>query len=206
MKTADVVFIGIIAVMVFISVVLKRFFCVTPATVRMKPEINTAYKAMVKRKYTLEQMYCAIENHKKIKRNNLNIVRSIPDKILTKPGVSIGEFLCQTTLNDTFKENFEKIRPEWLKNPKTKRNLELDMWNPKHRIALEYQGSQHYLFPNTFHGTYNTFEDQVNRDALKVKLCKINKVTLLVVPYTVPHEHIPVYIYCELITKWKTSA
>ena len=207
MSFKDIIYVLIGAAMICIPLVIQRFFCSSPsrAPIVIRPEINKVYERMKRRKMTTAEMLDKIATHKTMK--GLTIVREIPDKCLVRPGMSIGEFISLDTLNRTFpNDEFVKIRPKWLKNPKTNRNLELDMWNETRRIALEYQGSQHYYYPNSFHPDPGCFNDQVERDSVKSKLCKKNKVTLLIVPYNIPHEHIPTYIYCELITKWKTRA
>ena len=77
------------------------------------------------------------------------------------------------------------IRPDFLKNPKTKRNLELDMYDPKTRIAIEYNGAQHYMFIPKFHKSIEDFNKQLERDELKKQLCLDNNIKLISIPYTV---------------------
>lgn len=67
----------------------------------------------------------------------------------------------------------------WNKNPKTGRNLELDCWSPEKKIALEFQGNQHNVFPNRFHKTREEFEDSIRRDLQKRENCKKNGVYLI---------------------------
>lgn len=68
-------------------------------------------------------------------------------------------------------------RPNWLKNPDTKYNLEIDIFLPKSKIAIEYNGEQHYI-PIKFSKNISN-EDAINklkeiqkRDKLKKKLIK----------------------------------
>jgi hypothetical protein len=74
------------------------------------------------------------------------------------------------------------IRPDFLKNPETGRNLELDMFDPETKIAIEYNGSQHYEDNTKFN---NNFKEQQYRDSLKKKLCQDIGIILIIVPYTV---------------------
>ena len=77
------------------------------------------------------------------------------------------------------------IRPNFLKNPKTGRNLELDMFDPITKIAIEYNGEQHYHFVPKFNSNKQDVESQKERDILKRKLCEENGIILITVPYTI---------------------
>ena len=46
------------------------------------------------------------------------------------------------------------LRPQWLKNPKTGRCLELDIYYPDLKFAIEVQGFQHKL-------DYQKYKDEV---------------------------------------------
>lgn len=74
------------------------------------------------------------------------------------------------------------FRPQFLKNPETNRCLEYDMYHPKAKIAIEYNGKQHYEFPNSFHKTEEEFNKQVARDELKKKISKEKGICLISVP------------------------
>jgi len=76
-------------------------------------------------------------------------------------------------------------RPNFLKNPKTGRNLELDMYDPITKIAIEYNGEGHYNFVSKFHSDESKVFDQKERDILKRHLCEENGIILLTVPYTI---------------------
>ena len=45
--------------------------------------------------------------------------------------------------------------------------LEIDCYIPELKIGFEYNGEQHYMFPNCFHKTQEEFEAQQQRDILK---------------------------------------
>lgn len=83
---------------------------------------------------------------------------------------------------------------DWLLNPKTGHPLQLDSYNPDLGIALEYNGIQHYKYPNNFHKSDKEFLQQKHRDKLKIKLCKKRGVHLIVVPYTVKKRDLEAYI------------
>jgi hypothetical protein len=66
---------------------------------------------------------------------------------------------------------FEKAYPKWLINNITGAQMEIDLYNKIKNIAIEYNGYQHYEFPNVFHKSRKEFNDQVTRDILKEQLC-----------------------------------
>jgi hypothetical protein len=85
---------------------------------------------------------------------------------------------------------FKKVRPAWLRNSATGRNLELDFYCAELNLAVEYNGAQHYEFiPGRFHRTHSDFEYQRTRDALKHRLCKEHGVDLIVL-HAVPKRDI----------------
>lgn len=53
----------------------------------------------------------------------------------------------------------------------------LDIYIPKHNIAIEYQGRQHFM-PLDFFGGEKSYQETIKRDELKFNLCKTNKVHL----------------------------
>ena len=61
--------------------------------------------------------------------------------------MSYSEILCEKSLRLIFEDGVEIVRnyrPDWLKNPKSKRNLELDFYLPHMPLAIEIQGQHHY--------------------------------------------------------------
>lgn len=77
-----------------------------------------------------------------------------------------------------------KVRPDWLRNPTTGRNLELDHYYPTLKLAIEYNGKHHYKRHRKYHKTKAAFEDQQARDKLKSELCAKAGIKLIVIPYT----------------------
>lgn len=91
----------------------------------------------------------------------------------------------------------ETVLPEWtadwLRNPKTNMKLFIDGYFPKHNLAIEYDGEQHFRYvPFLHHGDVNKFKEQQELDRLKEKLLKDNGITLLRFRYDEPKtvEHI----------------
>ena len=102
--------------------------------------------------------------------------------------------ICCKTLEEIYKKSFTSSRPSWLKNPETGGVLEIDCYNDELKIGVEYNGIQHYRYPNVFHKTYDDFIKQVRRDQYKHKKCDENGVYLITVPYNVPENKIRDYI------------
>lgn len=78
-------------------------------------------------------------------------------------------------------------RPNILKNHKTGRCLEIDAYHPKMNVGIEYNGPQHYNFPNHIHPNTEdgrkAFDDGIERDNIKRKLCQDHGVKLVEIPY-----------------------
>ena len=108
--------------------------------------------------------------------------------------ISRGERICCQTMEQIYGVPFKSLRPDWLINPETGEKLELDCYNEELKIAVEYNGEQHYTWPNFTNQTYQQFINQVRRDELKVKLCDRNGIYLIVVPHNVSLDKIPEFI------------
>jgi len=100
-----------------------------------------------------------------------------------------NEQRCRKILEDIFQKPFPSVRPKWLKNPSTKRNLELDMYchdlvvnGKKVRIAAEFDGKQHTQMTG-FHKNKKELMYQILKDQYKDKRCKELGITLLRIPY-----------------------
>ena len=104
----------------------------------------------------------------------------------------VSERTCKSYFENMFKEEFPKIKPNWLVNSKSNR-MELDGFCKKLNIAFEYQGKQHYNKHKFFHLKRN-FEHQKDDDILKRKLCEENGVILIEIPYTIERDNMQEYI------------
>lgn len=109
-------------------------------------------------------------------------------------GKNTREGKCREIIENLFGDEFPTKRPNFLKNPKTGKNLELDGYNERLGKAFEYNGEQHYTFPNTFHTTQEQFDEQVLRDKFKADKCKEQGVELCVIPNTIPDEELESFI------------
>ena len=117
----------------------------------------------------------------------------------SRPRESKGEIECRRVLESLFRARFPSQRPSFLRNPVTgnRFNLELDCYNADLRLAVEYNGVQHYKYTPYFHRNKDQFMTQRYRDDMKRRLCQENGITLIEVPYTIKLKDIKRYIFNE---------
>lgn len=135
--------------------------------------------------------------------NQKNYNSSYSVKKRGPPKESKGEIECKRVLEKIFRVSFDKYRPDFLRNTVTslgldENNLELDCYNPDLRLAVEYNGVQHYKYIPFFHKTKDSFYNQRYRDYMKRELCDKNGIVLIEVPYTVKVEEIEEYLIKKL--------
>lgn len=144
---------------------------------------------------------------KKIRHDPPEILTASPDgpEDLEEPVPREGgstyknEERCRTILEKLYKgHKFHSVRPTWLRNPATNRCLELDCYCHDLRLALEYQGKQHYQ-KTKFHDTKKDVIYQFRKDQWKAKRCQELGITLLQVPYWVRPEELENYIKQNLV-------
>lgn len=95
----------------------------------------------------------------------------------------IGEYcihLFGQELNE--QPEFEKSF-DWLRNKETNCKLKLDGYFEKYKLAIEYDGIQHYKFYPQLDKTENDFIKRQERDKLKDNLCKEHNITLIRIRY-----------------------
>lgn len=106
---------------------------------------------------------------------------------------------CRKIVEKIFRKPFKSERPEFLKNPVTGKNLELDMYNPELRLALEMDGRQHAEYIPHFHrGGIKQFEYQMKKDDYKTKKCKLEGIDLIRIPHHISPDHLEKYIVREV--------
>lgn len=108
------------------------------------------------------------------------------------------ENVMRHTLETLLGRPCPKARPAFLRNPDTKRRLELDAWCETLKLGCEFQGIQHSQYPNPVHLTRAEFDNQVKRDALKQHLCSEHGVSLVLVPHTVTVQTMNAYLETQL--------
>lgn len=140
----------------------------------------------------------ALIKSKKVVRKSLPKVESDVKCKAKKASQNKYEKLCSKVLQEIYGKEFKSYRPAFLRNPETGNNLELDCYNEEIGIAVEYNGIQHYVYPNWAHKSRLDFHNQVRRDMFKKEMCDYNGVYLISVPYTVDFDLIPDYIRSQL--------
>ena len=96
---------------------------------------------------------------------------------------SNGGKKCRDVLQNIFGHKFINTSPDFLKNPVTGCNLELDCFNEYLNIAVEYNGPEHYS--PKFHETKHDYNCVQYRDYIKKQLCKENNTILIIVRYDI---------------------
>ena len=72
------------------------------------------------------------------------------------------------------------------------------MYDSELKLAVEYNGRQHYEFIPFFQKTKDGFRNQQYRDKMKKDICKKLNINLIDVPYTVKLEDIEYYLTDKL--------
>ena len=102
---------------------------------------------------------------------------------LVKSGV--GEESCRKLFELYCGKPFLSVRPDWLKNPQSGRNLELDGYCEELALAFEFDGEHHTK--DGYFGSdlkYTQFKDN-----LKDSLCVDNGVRLIRIPIQVFYDN-----------------
>jgi len=82
-------------------------------------------------------------------------------------------------------EVFTSFYPEWALSRKNVL-YEFDIFVPKFRLLIEYNGKQHYVFTPIFHKTIGAFKRQQFRDSEKRRLAENNGYKLVNFKYSEP--------------------
>lgn len=119
--------------------------------------------------------------------------------------VNKHEEKCREIFQKIFQKPFKSVRPSWLKNPVTNKNLELDGYCPGIKtplgngLAFEYDGVQHSKYSRHFHRRGpQEFLYQVKKDSWKDHRCKQEGVLLIRIPHFVAYEDLERYIVQKL--------
>lgn len=110
---------------------------------------------------------------------------------------SKGEQECHAAMERIFGVKFDgNVRPKWLRNPNNKRgrSLELDVYNEEIGIAVEYNGSYHYKYPDYYNKTLKGFMKRCENDNIKLDVCDEKGVYVITVPHNVRFDLTEEYI------------
>lgn len=107
---------------------------------------------------------------------------------------SKAEENCREIVERIFGCKFPSVRLKFLKNPETNKLLEIDIYNENKKIGFEYQGKQHYIYPNIFHKSEEEFIAQIRRDDYKRKKCKKLGIKLYIIPFNILEDEMEDYI------------
>jgi hypothetical protein len=108
------------------------------------------------------------------------------------------ELLTKYHLESIFNLPFYKIRPNFLRNEMTGRNLEIDLFNKDLGLAVEIQGIQHYKFNQRFHLSEAQFFEQQKRDEMKALKCRNYGIKLIEIPYYVKEHELKSFLIKKL--------
>ncbi len=129
--------------------------------------------------------------------------KNVPKK--KKKKIYKHEERCREIFEGIFEKRFNSVRPDWLKNPLTKQNLELDGFCPSIQthlgkgLAFEYDGVQHSQYNSYFHDTPKNFVSQFKKDTLKDQICKKKGVLLIRIPHHIKYTELDKYIVEQLM-------
>lgn len=114
---------------------------------------------------------------------------------------SKGELAIKKIMEQLYGVEFKTVRPPELRSPETGRNLEIDVYSDniwvngvRYKIGVEYNGIQHYIYPNFTGQTVEQFKAQIRRDVFKRQAADYHGIYLITVPYTVKEKDMRSYI------------
>lgn len=116
-----------------------------------------------------------------------------------------NEERCRQIFEKIFGVKFESVRPDFLKNPVTNRNLELDGYNPTIKtkmgrgLAFERDGEQHAMYiPSMHKNNPQEFIYQDLKDKWKSEICKKEGIMLIRIGHEVAYDDLERYIIAKL--------
>jgi hypothetical protein len=128
-----------------------------------------------------------------------------PERPKRGPKKNKHEERCREIFEEIFDCKFKSVRPDWLKNPVTNKNLELDGYNEEietplgEGLAFEYDGAQHSRYSKHFHKNGpDEFVYQTKKDSWKDLRCKDEGVMLIRIPDFVAFQDLERYIKQKL--------
>jgi hypothetical protein len=122
------------------------------------------------------------------------------DKDITtkKKRINKKEEMCRSIFQKIFNVPFPSVRPSFLKNPATGKNLEIDGYNEQLKLGFEYDGEQHAMYNTYFHSNERDFIYQTKKDQWKTMRCKELGIKLVRIPHTISILDLESYIRKEV--------
>lgn len=125
---------------------------------------------------------------KHLKRLQVNAIRKLE-------GLQPVEFFTSSENEIKLRNVCKVIFPKekiFFNDRKVLGKYELDLYIPDRKLAIEYQGEQHYKFVKHFHKSKDKYKHQVTKDKIKRKLCVEKGIKLIEIRYDEPitKEHI----------------
>jgi hypothetical protein len=167
-------------------------------------DFNSIFCGATQNNYSIQEVKIEVPEICPVRNSNaINDYRrdNPPNTERKRNAQSKGEKRCCEVMEELFGLPFITIRPDWLNKNyylggsiDRRNNMEIDCYNESLGIGVEYNGIQHYVWPNFTGQTYEEFKRQIERDQLKVDLCDRHGVYLITVPYKVPLDEIKDYI------------
>ena len=97
--------------------------------------------------------------------------------------ITQGEYKVKTFLDDN---NIDYIFQHTFEDCKNVRSLEFDFYLPERKVAIEYDGRQHFEpmnYAKTKEENQYLFELGIHRDEIKNQYCKDNSIKMIRIPY-----------------------
>jgi hypothetical protein len=163
-----------------------------------KPTTNQSDQLFALRAEAKRNEEIAIDNQVKDAKTFKSRGLSGQNYYLDKKKVSRERYV-RHVLETMFRYRFPSVRPSWLKNPKTGRNMEIDCYCKEMNLSVEIDGEQHSKYIPYFHKKgYQEFLEMRDRDMMKTLLCKQRKMKLVRLPHTVADQDIEAYLLREI--------
>jgi hypothetical protein len=170
----------------------------------IKKKPNKIKKTIKNKEVPLKESITSVDEKQKTKlklSEKKSPINSQQDNFLPRRTTHSGDYRSDYTPTTIHPETEQKCRriletiygvpfpsnETFVRNPRTGKWLTLDGYNPHLKIAFEYQGEQHYQYPNFFSKqnkmTKEQFRQGVWRDWVKKRACEKAGITLLIIPY-----------------------
>ena len=116
------------------------------------------------------------------------------DTTIGKEQNKLYTILCDIFTTDVY-QNYKGF--DWLITPDTKKRIEIDIWIPSVKLAIEYDGEQHFRAIDFFGGE-KTFKRQQKLDKYKNKLIKESNIVKYFVRFDYTEKMDKEYIITKL--------